>query len=136
MIPFAERSKIELLEFGEHGMVKLKIPFKGNENHVGTMYAGSLWSLAEFSGLPFILSALGGVEVLEKFLPVVAQFDIKFYKPVKCDIYVTLTKTLDEVENMENSLLMKGKAKCILEGVLVSADGTEYGRTTGVYVMI
>jgi len=34
MIPFAERAKIKLLEFGDHGFVKLMIPFKGNENHV------------------------------------------------------------------------------------------------------
>ena len=117
-------------------MVKCKIPFKGNENHVGTMYAGSLWALAEFSGLPFVLSAFGGAEVLEKFLPVVAKFDIKFFKPVKCDIYVTIKKTLDEVENLENDLLMKGKGKVVLTGELVSADGTVYGKSEGVYVMV
>ena len=102
MIPFAERAKIKLLEFGDHGFVKLMIPFKGNENHVQTMYAGSLWSLAEFSGLPFLLSAFGGSEILEKFLPVVAQFDIKYLKPVKCDIYFTINKDLDFCENKEN----------------------------------
>ncbi len=136
MIPFAERAKIQLLEFGDHGHVKLKIPFKGNENHVGTMYAGSLWALAEFAGLPFVLSAFGGTEILVKFLPVVAQFDIKYFKPVKCDIYVTIKKTLDEVENAENALCMKGKAKVVLDGELVSADGTVYGKTQGVYILI
>jgi len=49
---------------------------------------------------------------------------------------VTIKKTLDEVENLENDLLMKGKGKVVLTGELVSADGTVYGKSEGVYVMV
>ena len=75
MVPFSERAGLELLDYGtkgtdREGFVKLKCPFRGNENHVGTMYAGSIWSLAEASGLPFCLSAFGD-DLLDRFLPVV-----------------------------------------------------------------
>ncbi len=35
------------------GYVKLQMPFKENVNHVGTMYAGSLFTLGEFMGARF-----------------------------------------------------------------------------------
>ena len=89
MIPFAERAGIELLEFNDMGHVKLRMPFRGNENHVNTMYAGSLFTLAEFSGLPLSFSAFG-MDILNTNIPVVATFFIKYLKPVKTDMYITL----------------------------------------------
>ena len=140
MVPFVERAGIELLEWGENdtestGIVKLKLPFRGNENHVGTMYAGSLWTVAEFAGLPFCLSAFGD-DLLERFLPVVAQFNIKFYKPVKCDVFVTVSRDFEWCEEQENELLHEGKLKVTLNTKIVDAEGEEYGETEGVYVIV
>ena len=46
---FAENTGVELVELAaEH--VTMKMPAKGNENHVGTMYAGALFTLAELPG--------------------------------------------------------------------------------------
>ena len=45
-IPFAGRTEVEVMVM-EPGYVKLKMPLKPNLNHVGTMYAGALFTLAE-----------------------------------------------------------------------------------------
>ena len=136
MIPFAERCQVEPLEFNDMGHVKLKMPFRGNENHVGTMYAGSLFTLAEFSGLPLCLSAFG-MNLFDTHLPVVANYFIKFLKPVKKDMFVTIDVPLHEIENVRGKMLMEGKKpKMILEKKLVDDEGTVYAETKGVYVFI
>ena len=35
-VPFAERAGVDLVEL-ERGRVKMKIPFQGNQNHIGIM---------------------------------------------------------------------------------------------------
>jgi acyl-coenzyme A thioesterase PaaI-like protein len=55
-IPMARHSKIELLELSR-GHCKMRMPFEPNSNHVGTMYAGALFTLAEIPGGAILLSA-------------------------------------------------------------------------------
>ena len=113
----------------------MKLPFRGNENHVGTMYAGSMWTLAECSGLPWCFSAFGE-DVLERSLPVVAQFNIKFFKPVKCDLYIRHEWDSHDAYDLENKLLGDGKIKVWLKSKLVSKEGEEYAECEGLYIVI
>ena len=82
-IPFAQRAGVDLVEF-ERGHVKMMIPFKGNENHVGMMYAGALFTLAEIPGGALFMSAFD----VTRFFPIVTEFNIKFVKPAMTDITV------------------------------------------------
>ncbi|MDD5712743.1 MAG: YiiD C-terminal domain-containing protein, partial [Smithellaceae bacterium] len=43
------RTGLKVLDFRE-GYVKIKMPLEGNINHVGMMYAGSLFTIGEVSG--------------------------------------------------------------------------------------
>ena len=135
MIPVVEKAGCELLEFNNHGHVKLKMPFRGNENHVGVMYAGSLWTLAEYSGLPLILSAFG-MDFMDTFLPVVATFEIKFLKPVKEDMFVQYTMTPDELDTYQAQLVHDGRCKMLFRNKICDAKGNCYAETVGKYVML
>ena len=46
IVPAIERTGIEILEL-EPGRATLRMPLEPNVNHVGTMYAGALFTLAE-----------------------------------------------------------------------------------------
>ncbi len=48
-IAFVARSKVKVLAM-EPGYVKMMMPLQPNLNHVGTMYAGALFTLAELPG--------------------------------------------------------------------------------------
>ena len=48
-IAFVRRMGLKAVTL-EPGHVKLLVPLAGNENHIGTMYAGALFTLAEIPG--------------------------------------------------------------------------------------
>jgi len=48
-IDFVKRSGLKLIE-AEDGYVTCLMPAKGNQNHIGAMYAGALFTLAEIPG--------------------------------------------------------------------------------------
>ena len=65
-IPRAAEMGIEVVEL-RPGYVKSKTPFEGNGNHIGTMYAGVLFTAAELLGGAIALSTFD----MTKFYPVV-----------------------------------------------------------------
>ena len=48
-IPLAKFVEADILEL-DKGYVKMRIPFEPNVNHIGIMYAGSLFTLGELPG--------------------------------------------------------------------------------------
>ena len=48
-IDFVKRSGLKA-EVLEPGRVCLRMPLQGNQNHIGSMYAGALFTLAEIPG--------------------------------------------------------------------------------------
>ena len=127
-IPFAERAGIDLVEF-ERGHVKMKIPLEPNKNHIGTMYAGALFTLAEIPGGAIFMSAFD----MTKFFPIVAEMTIKYLKPATTDIYVEVSMSEEEIERITNEATEKGKSVFILEKELKDENGVVVAITTGTY---
>ncbi len=75
-IPRAADMGIEVVEL-RPGYVKSKTPFDGNGNHIGTMYAGVLFTAAELLGGAIALSTFD----MTKFYPVVKGLSINFRRP-------------------------------------------------------
>ncbi|WP_222829200.1 DUF4442 domain-containing protein [Segniliparus rotundus] len=48
-IAFVERSGLRVL-IAQRGKARCWMPYEGNENHIGAMYAGALVTLAELPG--------------------------------------------------------------------------------------
>ncbi len=127
-IPFAERAGIDLVEF-ERGHVKMKIPLEPNKNHIGTMYAGALFTLAEIPGGAIFMSAFD----MTKFFPIVAEMTIKYLKPATTDIYVEVNMSEEEIERITNEATENGKSVFILEKELKDENGVVVAITTGTY---
>lgn len=127
-IAFVARSglKVETLE---RGRVICMMPFEGNGNHIGTMYAGALFTCAEIPGGALFLSSFD----TQKCFPVVKSLDLKFLKPATSDLRVEVTLSEDEIARINTDLAAHGKAEFILEGDLTDAQGVVVAHSHGVY---
>ena len=72
---------IQVVEL-ERGYVETTAPFEGNGNHLGTMYAGVLFTVAE---------VIGGVMAavtfdMTKVVPLVKSMEIDFKRPARSDV--------------------------------------------------
>ena len=90
-------------------LLRVRMPLAGNANHFGAMYAGSIFTLAEF---PF-----GALFVqhfpLTEFVPVIGELTIRYLSPVIADLYVTVEVTNEEWDQIRTEANASGKAKLI-----------------------
>ena len=127
-IKFVANSGLRVVEL-RRGYVKCLMPFAGNGNHIGTMYAGALFTLAEIPGGALFLSSFDAT----KFYPIVKELDLRFLKPAKGDVTVEISLDDDQIAALSTQAAEKGKAEFILEGQLKTADGTVVAESRGVY---
>jgi len=107
------------------------MPLEGNINHIGTMYAGALFSSAEFSGGPLMLATYGTT----RFIPIVTSPDMEFVKAARTDVRIELSLAADDAERIEHETLAGGQAKFDLLGELVNDAGDTVARSHARYQM-
>lgn len=130
VIPFVRRSGVRV-EALESGRVVCRMPLKGNVNHIGTMYAGALFTLAEFPGGPLMLATFG----MRRYIPIVTSLDMAFVKAAKSDVTIELGMTSAEAERIEAETIAKGKAEFVLHGELRDTDGEVVATSLARYQM-
>lgn len=128
MIGFIRRSGVRIVTM-ERGHVVCQMPLRGNKNHVGTMYAGALFTLAEFPGGVLYLSSFDQ----KKFFPIVTEMQIKFVAAATSDVTVEFRISEDELLTISDTAMRKGKASFQLLGELKLTDGTVVATTVGDY---
>jgi len=126
--PFVERMGMKVLVI-EPRMVKLFVPLQGNENHIGSMYAGALFTIAEIPGGALFLSTFD----VSRFYPVVKEMTIKFVKPAKTDVTVEMVMSVSEVKRIEAEAEKNGKAEFVLEGEVKDTNGEVVSVSRGIY---
>jgi thioesterase domain-containing protein len=127
-IPFATRTGIEATRLEKEG-IDLMVPLKPNINHIGTMYAGALFTLGEMMG-----GAVAMVYFMERqLIPIVKGLNIKFTKMARTDITTTYAMTEKEVERIIAECKEKGKANYEIELELKDANGETVAETHGYY---
>jgi acyl-coenzyme A thioesterase PaaI-like protein len=104
-IGFVARSKVKVLAM-EPGYVKMMMPLEPNLNHVGTMYAGALFTLAELPGGAIFLTTFD----VGSFYPIIKGMEIKFVKPATTDVTVEVRLGLDEAAKIQATANEAGKA--------------------------
>ena len=129
-IPFVGRSEIHVEEI-EVGYVKMRMPIEPNRNHVGTMYAGALFTLAEMPGGAIFVSTFDA----KKFYPIVKSMDIKYVKPATTDITVEVRLSKEDAEAIAAKAEAEGKADYEWACELKDADGNVVAVTTNRYQM-
>ena len=127
-ITFVRNCGLQVVEL-RRGYVKCLVPFAGNENHVGTMYAGALFTVAEIPGGALFLSSFD----VRRYFPIVTALDLKFLKPATSDVTIEMTLAEDRIDAISAEADAKGKATFTLDGEIKSADGTLVATSHGVY---
>ncbi|WP_370324650.1 YiiD C-terminal domain-containing protein [Euzebya sp.] len=127
-IAFVQRMGLRL-DAIEPGYVKMTAPLEGNVNHIGTMYAGALFTLAEVPGGAIFLSTFDA----SRYYPIVKGMDIRFVKPATTDISVEVRITADEVERIQAAAEAAGKADYSWTCELTDAGGVVVARSTNDY---
>lgn len=117
-VPFIQRSGLKALEM-KRGYVKLMMPLTGNINHIGMMYAGALFTLAEAPAGALFLT---GFDV-SKYYPILKEQNIRYTKPAKTDVTVEVTMTDEEIAAIEAEAAGRGKSEFVIEAELKDAGG-------------
>ena len=127
-LPFIERTGLEAVKM-EPGGICMKMPLEPNINHIGIMYAGALWTLAE---------SMGGVAYqvylrADDTFPIVKALNIKFLRPALTDITCDYKMDAAEAARIKNECEKNGKANFDLSLALKDAEGNIVAETEGFY---
>lgn len=125
---FVERTGLQAIELRPR-YVKLGMPLKGNENHIGIMYAGALFTLAEVPGGALYLTTFD----VSRYYPIVKEMSIRFRRPAATDITVALSISEKRVQAIQKEAAENGKAEYTLETELKDTAGTVVALGKGVY---
>ncbi|MCX5828447.1 MAG: YiiD C-terminal domain-containing protein [Deltaproteobacteria bacterium] len=109
--------------------VKLLMPLQKNVNHVGSMYAGSLFTLGEIMGGAIFVASFD----IGKYYPLVKEVQIRYRKPALTDITVEATLTEDRIEQILKAIEEKGKADFNLDLELLDAKGEVVSLMHGIW---
>ena len=99
--------------------VKLLMPLEGNVNHVGMMYAGSLFTLGEIAGVAIHVVSFD----MTKLFPIVKEINIRFRRPAMTDVIMEVELSAEEASRILAEALEKGKADYVLNLELEDAEG-------------
>jgi acyl-coenzyme A thioesterase PaaI-like protein len=127
-VAFLERMKLQALELAP-GHVKLFTPLEGNENHLGGVYAGAIFTLAEIPGGALFYTSFDET----KFYPVVKEMTIQFLKPANTDLSIEISLSEEEIGRIAVEAKEKGKSEFILTGEIKDIDGQVVALSRGVY---
>lgn len=127
-IAFVQRSGLRA-ELLEPGHVRLRMPLAGNENHIGSMYAGALFTLAEIPGGALFLTSFDA----ERFYPIVKSLNLRFLRPASGDIRVEARMSAPDISRLQEEAEAHGKAEFPLDLQLLAEDGTVVAESQGLY---
>ena len=125
---FVERMGLQALVL-EPRHVKLSAPLEGNGNHIGTMYAGALFTLAEIPGGALFLTSFD----VDRFYPIVKEMTIQFRRLAATDAFIEIFMDESEVQRIEEEAEANGKSEYILEGEVKDTDGQVVATSRGIY---
>lgn len=127
-VPFISRIGIRADQLAPEG-IHLRVPLEPNVNHIGTMYAGALWTLAESMG-----GAVYHVYLFsEGTFPIVKGLNIKFLKPAKTEITCEFKMKEDEAARIKAACHENGKADYEIQLDLKDPQGNVVAVTEGFY---
>ncbi len=127
-IPFTERIGMKVVDMAPR-RVTLMMPLEGNGNHIGIMYAGAMFTVAEVPGGVLFMTTFD----VSKYIPIVKSMNIRFVKPAATDVTFTIEMSQEEVDRINKVLEEKGKCDFVIEGEVKDTNGVVVAETTAVY---
>lgn len=98
---------------------RMVMPFEPNINHVGIMYGGSLFILAEFSGGVIYYVSFD----LARFYPLVKEVSIKYRRPATTAVTLEVQLSEEEVNAIQEAAEREGKKDWIMDLELKDDQG-------------
>ncbi|MBN2297010.1 MAG: YiiD C-terminal domain-containing protein [Deltaproteobacteria bacterium] len=99
-----EQTGVKIVDLKDR-YAKILMPFAPNINHIGIMYGGSLFILAEFSGGVIYYTSFDHA----RFYPIVKDVSIRFRRPATTDVTLEVSLSPEEVEAIEKAAEKDGK---------------------------
>ena len=127
-IDFVKRCGLKAEQL-EPGFVRLRMPLSGNQNHIGTLYAGALFTLAEIPGGALFLTSFD----VQRFYPLIKEMNLRFRRPATSDITVEARLSDKEIARIQAEAEQNGKADYHLELQLYDASGEVVAQTRALY---
>jgi acyl-coenzyme A thioesterase PaaI-like protein len=127
-IAFVKRTGLKA-EVLEPGHVRLRMPLKGNENHIHNMYAGALFTVAELPGGVLTMTSFDA----RHFYPIVKESGLRFLRPAASDVTVDAYLSEAEIQRIGEEATHNGKSEFVLDLQLKDTDGNVVAESHSVY---
>jgi thioesterase domain-containing protein len=127
-IPIVSKMGLTVVSMKER-YVKLLMPISNNINHVGTMYAGSLFTLGEIMGGAIFVASMD----MSKYYPLVKDVQIRYRRPAMTDITTEISLSVDRLTSIISALEARGKSDVPLELELLDSGGEVVAVMTGTW---
>lgn len=127
-IDFVKRCGLKA-EVLEPGRVCLRMPLSGNQNHIGTLYAGALFTLAEIPGGALFLTSFDS----QRFYPLIKDMHLRFRRPASSDVRIEASLPEEEIARIQNEAEQMGKADYRLELQLIDSHGEVVAESSALY---
>ncbi|MBU3918240.1 DUF4442 domain-containing protein [bacterium] len=110
---------------------KFMMPLEGNTNHVGSIYAGSLFTLGEFTG-----GIIPGVTFdISRFYPIVKEVTIRYISYAKTDVTIEHTMSKEEADRIQAEVEANGKADFAMELEIKNTNNETVALVNGIWQM-
>lgn len=127
MVPLLETMQLEIVEASE-GRAATRIPFEPNRNHLGGVWGGALFGVAEVVGGVLVMTSFpGGLLLLARDLR------IRYLKPTQSDVTASTTMTPGELADVLARLEEHGRTDFTVDITLTDVDGLVTGRVEATY---
>lgn len=126
-IPRAHQMGVTFVEM-RPGFVRAQVPFEGNGNHFGVMYAGVIFTVAEVLGGAIHYATFD----VSTHYPLVRGMQIEFLAPGTGPLSASASLSEEEIARIRAEAV-NGKVAFELVAEVVGEDGTLVARTRGDY---
>ena len=112
--------------------VVTRAPLQTNGNHLGSMYAGTLFGMAEMMGGAIVFPSVN----FEEHLPTVKELSIRYLRPACSDITGVVTLDPETLARILDEARERGRSEYRVDATLTDTSGNVVVRTEGTYQLL
>ena len=107
-------------------------PLGPNGNHLGSMYAGTLFGMAEMLGGAILFPSVD----FAAYLPTVKELSIRYRRPACSDITAVATLDAETLSRIRTEASERGRSEYRVDATLTDTSGNVVATTQGTYQLL